>query len=69
VSVVTNAGKFFRAYLRDVRWGLEHPDGYATPPLTDILGHLANAGLELRLQLRAAVSFHRRPPFTCSSPV
>jgi hypothetical protein len=49
VSVVTNAGKFFRVYLRDLRWQLEHPDGYAAPPLPNILSKLADAGLELRI--------------------
>jgi hypothetical protein len=49
VSVVTNAGKFFRAYLRDLRWRVEHPHGYAAPPLADILAKLADAGLELRI--------------------
>jgi len=47
VSIVTNAGKFFNAYLRDLRWRLEHPDGYAAPPLADILSKLGDAGLEL----------------------
>src|ERR1035437_3293559 len=36
VSVVTKAGKFYRAYLRDLTWRLEHPHGHATPPLADI---------------------------------
>ncbi|HUZ47714.1 MAG TPA: hypothetical protein VMW54_13845 [Terriglobia bacterium] len=49
VSIVTNAGRFFRAYLRDLKWRLEHPDGYAAPPLTDILSKLADAGLELKI--------------------
>lgn len=46
-SVVTNAGKFYQAYLRDLRWREGHPDGYAVPPLTDILAKLADAGLDL----------------------
>jgi hypothetical protein len=49
VSVVTNAGKFFRAYLGDLRWRLEHPEGYAAQPLPDILAKLAEAGLELKI--------------------
>lgn len=49
VAVVTNAGLFFRAYLRDLRWRLEHPEGYAAPPLADILCKLADAGLELNI--------------------
>jgi hypothetical protein len=49
VSIVTNAGKFFRAYLRDLNWRLEHPDGYAAPPLADILSKLSDAGLELKV--------------------
>jgi len=47
VSVVTNAGKFLRAYLKDLAWRLEHPDGYAAPPLADILAKLSDAGLDL----------------------
>ncbi|HXH51352.1 MAG TPA: hypothetical protein VNM47_18595 [Terriglobia bacterium] len=50
VSVVTDSGKFFRAYLRDLRWRIEHPKGYAAPPLAGILSRLADAGLELRLE-------------------
>jgi hypothetical protein len=47
VSVVTDAGRFFRVYLKDLAWRLEHPDGYAAPPLADILSKLADAGLSL----------------------
>ncbi|MCJ7501477.1 MAG: hypothetical protein MUP80_00255 [Acidobacteriia bacterium] len=47
VSVVTSAGKFYRAYLRDLRWRVEHPGGCAAPPLADILAKLADAGLDL----------------------
>jgi hypothetical protein len=50
VSVVTNAGKFFRAYLSDLGWRLEHPEGHAAPSLSDILAKLADAGLELALE-------------------
>lgn len=50
VSVVTNAGKFFCAYLRDLKGRLEKPEGYHCPPLADILGKLADAGLELKLE-------------------
>ena len=50
VSVVTNAGRFFHAYLRDLNWRLEHPDEYAAPPLPDILAKLAEGGLELALE-------------------
>lgn len=49
VSIVTDAGGFYRAYLKDLAWRLEHPEGYAAPPLADILGKLADAGLELRI--------------------
>jgi hypothetical protein len=49
ISVVTNAGNFYRAYLRDLRWRVEHPDGRAAPPLPTILAKLADAGLELEL--------------------
>jgi hypothetical protein len=47
VSVVTNAGKFYRAYLADLRHRLANPKGYSCPPLKDILAKLADAGLEL----------------------
>ncbi len=50
VSVVTNAGQFFRAYLRDLNWRMAEPQGYHVPPLTDILAKLADAGLELQLE-------------------
>lgn len=50
VSVVTNAGKFFRAYLRDLNTRLENPEGYHCPPLADILAKLADAGLELEVE-------------------
>lgn len=53
VSVVTNAGKFFRAYLRDLKARLEKPEGYHWPPLTDILSKLSDAGLELRIETPA----------------
>ncbi len=49
-SVVTDAGKFFRAYLRDLKARLEKPEGYAAPPLADILAKLADAGLELQVE-------------------
>ena len=52
ISIVTDAGKFFRAYLKDLAWQLEHPDGYAAPPLVDILSKLGDAGLELALDHR-----------------
>jgi hypothetical protein len=47
VSVVTNGGRFFRRYLKDLAWRVAHPDGYAAPQLADILAKLADAGLEL----------------------
>ena len=47
VSVVTNAGKFFRAYLTDLAWRLKNPLGHGAPPLTDIVTKLADAGLIL----------------------
>jgi hypothetical protein len=49
-SVVTNAGKFYRAYLADLARGLAKPEGYHCPPLTDILSKLADAGLELKVR-------------------
>jgi hypothetical protein len=50
VSVVTNAGSFYRAYLRDLKARLEKPEGYHCPPLVDILAKLAAAGLELTVE-------------------
>jgi hypothetical protein len=47
VSVVADAGKFYRAYLQDLRWRLQHPHAHAAPPLADILSKLAEAGLSL----------------------
>lgn len=49
-SVVTNAGKFYRAYLADLARRLAKPAGYHCPPLTDILSKLADAGLEIKLR-------------------
>ena len=46
-SVVTNADKFFRAYLADLARRLENPKGYHCPPLSDILTKLSAAGLKL----------------------
>lgn len=50
VSVVTDAGKFYRAYLRDLKARLEKPQSYHCPPLADILSKLGDAGLELRIE-------------------
>ena len=50
VSVVTNAGIFYRAYLRDLKARLEKPEGYHCPPLADIMGKLGDAGLELQIE-------------------
>lgn len=47
VSIVTNAGRFFRAYLADLACRLERPTTHAAPLLQDILGKLADAGLTL----------------------
>jgi hypothetical protein len=49
VSVVTDAGKFFRFYLKELAWRLKHPDGHAAAPLADILAKLGDAGMELRI--------------------
>ena len=49
VSVVTNAGKFFRSYLRDLAWRMEYPESHAVAPLPDILAKLEEAGLELEV--------------------
>jgi len=53
VSVITNAGIFYRAYLRDLKKRLKKPNGYHCPPLTDIMGKLADAGLELKIEDQA----------------
>jgi len=50
VSVVTNAGQFFRAYLGDLKARLRKPEGYHCPPLVDILAKLADAGLQLQIR-------------------
>ena len=55
VSVVTNAGMFFRAYLRDLGARLQRPEGYHCPPLADILAKLADAGLVVRLSNRREI--------------
>jgi hypothetical protein len=55
VSVVTQAGKFYRAYLADLARRLEKPEGYHCPPLSDILSKLADAGLELAVDAPATV--------------
>jgi len=47
VSVVTKAGKFYRAYLADLSRRLAKPKGCHCLPLADILSKLADAGLEL----------------------
>ena len=49
VSVVTNAGKFYRSYLADLRVALTKPKGYRWPSVIDILAKLADAGLQLEL--------------------
>lgn len=49
ISIVTDAGKFYRAYLADVARRMEKPEGYHCPPLADIMGKLADGGLELRI--------------------
>ena len=49
VSIVTQAGKFYRSYLADLSRRLEKPEGYDCPPLKDILAKLADAGLELQI--------------------
>jgi hypothetical protein len=51
VSIVTNAGKFYRAYLKDLALRLAKPKGYHCPPLADILSKLADAGLELKIEV------------------
>jgi hypothetical protein len=47
VSIVTDAGHFYRHYLADLRERLANPEGYSCPPLRDILAKLAEAGLEI----------------------
>jgi hypothetical protein len=48
-SVVTNAGKFYTAYLTDLARRLQDPRGYHTLPLADILAKLREGGLELEV--------------------
>jgi hypothetical protein len=54
VCVVINAGRFYRAYLAALGWRLAKPEGYHCAPLADILGKLADAGLELALLRKSA---------------
>lgn len=49
VSIVTDVDKFICAYLRDLRFRLEHPKAYACAPLYEILAKLAEVGLELEI--------------------
>ena len=49
VSVVTNAGRFYRTYLADLRERLAKPDGHSCPSLADILAKLADAGLQIEV--------------------
>ncbi len=49
-SIVADVDKFISAYLRDLRFRLEHPKAYACAQLPDILAKLAEVGLELRLE-------------------
>ena len=49
VSVVTDAGRFYRAYLADLRERLQKPNGYSCPRLEDILAKLASAGVQIEL--------------------
>lgn len=46
VSIVTNAGKFFRYYLACLAWRAGHPNAVCSP-VEDILTKLADAGLSL----------------------
>src|SRR5215471_5402168 len=50
ISIVSDAGKFYRAYLADLARRLEKPEAHHCPPLADILRKLADAGLELRIE-------------------
>jgi hypothetical protein len=47
VSVVTDVGKFIRAYVEDLKFRLEHPETYACARLDEILAKLADVGVEL----------------------
>ena len=51
MSVVKKAGRFYRAYLKNLAGQIEHPEGHAAPPLADILSKLADAGLEVELAI------------------
>jgi hypothetical protein len=61
VSVVTDAGKFFRAYLADLSRRIAHPRTQSCAPLAEIMAKLASAGLELRITGDLAGSSDRRP--------
>lgn len=62
VSVVTDGGQFFRAYLRDLKARVKKPEGYHCPPLADILSKLADAGLELQIEKPGAFVNAHGPP-------
>lgn len=49
ISVVVDAGRFFRVYLRELRRRVAHPKTRATAPLAEILSKLSDGGLEVRL--------------------
>jgi hypothetical protein len=53
VSIVTNAGKFYRTYLSDLARLLAQPRTGSCPPLADILGKLADAGQDLKVETGA----------------
>lgn len=61
VSVVTQAGKFYRAYLADLSQRMANPKGYSCPPLSDILSKLADAGLELSIETPATEHTEEKP--------
>lgn len=49
-NLVTNAGKFFRAYLADLSRRAVRPDTHSCAPLSEILAKLSDAGLELAMR-------------------
>jgi len=49
-SIVTDVGKFIRAYLEDLEWRLAHPNTYACASLPEILAKLAEVGVELKIE-------------------
>ena len=58
VSIVTDAGKFYRSRLADLSGRMAEPMTHSCPPLDDILSKLSDAGLELRIDAPVVPNAH-----------